>query len=799
MMARSIQLFIFCTLVLSVLSFNAAMPCAEAAVSQEGGSPFLNKVVYNVITQDDQQVLALQNDMIDLIGDMVDPAFLPSLAEAENIEVANVLRNGYGSLIINCEKYPLNITTFRRAFAFAFDKEAVSDDVWDGLSQPIDSCVPSINPFSIEGQLPYTYYEGNIALGNYFLDIAGFYDVDEDGFREAPDGSDFDVTIECAQSSNIAIQVGALAADALTALNIDATSVPADFYEYLNRLYFHGNYDVVFLGSSFSDFDVDWLAYEFWSEYADEPYWNFPNFKNASYDAWRDQLLHSVEYDDVYEAAIVMQKIWVHACPMVICYENILLSAYRTDKFEGWKNDVNGGVPGFWTNMMVHLKAELGGPYGGTLRWGNPLDIDTFNFMASSSAFTMNVLEMLYDSLIRQDWNGDDIMWLAESYMAETHDDNPNVPNGYTRFTFQMIQNATWTDGTPLTAEDVAFTLNYYSDAPGNPYGTDLTQMTAAYASSNYTVVIEFSTESFWHLHTVSYKPIIPKHIFEDIGLDQWNLWNPNPPAEEMVTSGPFIVSDYEPGEFTELTRNPNYFIDRDVVLNAPDIVPVDDFTMNEGTSADIAWNITDDNPDRYEILHNGDFIRGGAINSTEEVIRIQLESYGIGIHEFTLTAYDKSGLTSEDSVIVIILDTTSPVLNHPPDISYAVGDTGNNITWTPADRNPTIFMIIRNDEVIRQGYWEEGDEIAVNVDGLSEGMYNYTIVVFDAGVNFAFDSVYVNVVNTTPTTPIFGENILSIISISITIGSIGVIVIVVTLVVRSRRSEALQTQWTFS
>ena len=194
----------------------------------------------------------------------------------------------------------------------------------------------------------------------------------------------------------------------------------------------------------------------------------------------------------------------------------------------------------------------------------------------------MNILQMMYDSLITQDSEGNDVMWLAESYTAETHDDNPNVPDGYTRFTFQMIQNATWTDGSPLTADDVAFSLNYFRDAPGNPYGADLTEMTAAYAPTTYTVVIEFGSESYWHLHTAGYKPIIPKHIFEDVGLDGWNLWNPDPPTEAMVTSGPFNVSDYVAGEFTELSYNPNYFygLDRSLTDTEPTGPTGPDFTM---------------------------------------------------------------------------------------------------------------------------------------------------------------------------------------------------------------------------
>jgi peptide/nickel transport system substrate-binding protein len=254
-----------------------------------------------------------------------------------------------------------------------------------------------------------------------------------------------------------------------------------------------------------------------------------------------------------------MQEVWVFQSPMIICYENTLLSAYRTDKFDGFVNDVSDGVPGWWTNYKVHLKDALGGPFGGTFRWSNPLDIDTFNLMVSNSAYTMNVLNQLYDSLIQQDMDGNDILWLAESFIAETHDDNPSVPDGYTRFTFDMVQNATWTDGTRLTAEDVAFSLNYFRDSPGNPYGADLSEMTAAYAPTTYRVIVEFSTESYWHLHTAAYKPVLPKAVFEVVGLNGWNTWNPNPPTGEMITSGPFNISDYVAGEFTELTYNPNY------------------------------------------------------------------------------------------------------------------------------------------------------------------------------------------------------------------------------------------------
>jgi ABC-type oligopeptide transport system substrate-binding subunit len=66
-------------------------------------------------------------------------------------------------------------------------------------------------------------------------------------------------------------------------------------------------------------------------------------------------------------------------------------------------------VVGFWTNYKVHLKDSLGGPFGGTYRWNNPKDVATFNIMAASSAYTYNVLGMMYDGLLNIGPDGVDI------------------------------------------------------------------------------------------------------------------------------------------------------------------------------------------------------------------------------------------------------------------------------------------------------------------------------------------------------------------------------------------------------
>jgi len=554
----------------ALMAMSPIFATAQTVSGHAKTGPYIDKLRFDVITSDDLQVLALQNNQIDLIDSFLDPTFIPALEVAENIELTSVLRNGYGFVTINCERYPLNYTAVRRAIAFALDKNAISADIFEGYSDSQDSPVPKQSGWSIEGQLPYTYYEKDIETGIALLEAAGFTIPVGETFRTGPNGDFEQILVECASTSPIAIEVGAFIAAALIDLGIDATSEPTDFYEYLGRLNNHLDYDMCFLAWEFGSADVDFLGKEWASWNADEPFLNFPNFRNSTYDSYIEDLLESTDYQTVYDAAVALQEIWVYQCPYIICYQNIKYHAWRDDKFEGQVNDWSDGVPGSWTNTKVHLKADQGGPFGGTFRWSNSLDLDTFNLLGASSAYTIQVLTEMYDSMMRLDSTGLDMMWLAESYLAETHDTNDAIPDGHTRFTFDLIQNATWTDGMPLTAEDVAFSLNFLRDAPGNRYRPDLLQMSAAYAPSTYTVVVEFNTESYWHLHGVAFKPIFPKHVMQEIVIEDWAEWSPNPPVEEFVTSGPFNITEYVAGEFAELTYNPNYFFAPDRTTTPP-------------------------------------------------------------------------------------------------------------------------------------------------------------------------------------------------------------------------------------
>ncbi|TFG26555.1 hypothetical protein EU528_14185, partial [Candidatus Thorarchaeota archaeon] len=133
--------------------------------------------------------------------------------------------------------------------------------------------------------------------------------------------------------------------------------------------------------------------------------------------------------------------------------------------------------------------------------------------------------------------------------------------------------------------------------------------------------------------------------------------------------------------------------------------------------------------------------------------------------HDFTFTAivsgnqtirawcatYSASQFIDIPINVTDVPDVTAPTIDSPVDIPYVIPTTGHNINWTPYDENPSHFRVLVNGSVILSGGWN-GQSIIVNVDFLSPGTYEYTLIVFDASNNNASDIVIVSVTGNLPT-----------------------------------------------
>lgn len=123
-------------------------------------------------------------------------------------------------------------------------------------------------------------------------------------------------------------------------------------------------------------------------------------------------------------------------------------------------------------------------------------------------------------------------------------------------FTYHMRSGLKWSDGQPFTANDVAWTLNFYKERGISNYAADLSIVESVEATDDTTFVIHAEKPtSVLNGQTVwMYEYILPEHVWSK--LDEPKKFE-NVPA---VGSGPWVVTQQKPGDFVRLERNPNYW-----------------------------------------------------------------------------------------------------------------------------------------------------------------------------------------------------------------------------------------------
>ncbi|NHJ48595.1 MAG: hypothetical protein FK733_12490 [Asgard group archaeon] len=205
-----------------------------------------------------------------------------------------------------------------------------------------------------------------------------------------------------------------------------------------------------------------------------------------------------------------------------------------------------------------------------------------------------------------------------------------------------------------------------------------------------------------------------------------------------------------------------NWFNDTVIVIvlddeTAPQLIEQLDIIYEFGDSGyEISWSAGDINPDIYNVYLDGDLIDTDTW-SNETTITVSLDGYDIGTYLFRIEFYDLFDNMAYDEVIVFIEDTTNPELVGPADITYEEKSTGNILNWNATDLNPDYYSLYINGTLNETGLWINTESIIFNIDGLSQGIYNYTLVVYDTSGNYVSDTVIVTITATlTSSTPIY-------------------------------------------
>ena len=190
--------------------------------------------------------------------------------------------------------------------------------------------------------------------------------------------------------------------------------------------------------------------------------------------------------------------------------------------------------------------ASASGATGGTVRIGYGGSPDSLNPGLGLLAEAYIMYELVYDTPISIDLDGNYVPELAEEW---------SVSDDGLTWTLDLVEGATFHDGTPLTAEDVKYSLELWRDTEDFPYLPaygDVFEEIEAPDEQTVTITLTDPVGNFESRMVFMY--IVPKAIWEAVE-DPVAFDN-----AEMIGSGPFKLAEYRQGEFVRLEANDDYW-----------------------------------------------------------------------------------------------------------------------------------------------------------------------------------------------------------------------------------------------
>ena len=217
---------------------------------------------------------------------------------------------------------------------------------------------------------------------------------------------------------------------------------------------------------------------------------------------------------------------------------------------------------------------------GGSLVLATSSDPKTFNDIVASDVNSSAVTAMLFEGLTTADpFTLKVIPNLAQSW---------NVSPDGLQWTFHLRQDVQWSDGIAFSADDVVFTFNdliYNPDIPSSSKdvlsikGKPLKVEKIDQYTVRFTLPVKFAP----FLRAMG-QTILPKHcLYKAVQDKKFSFtWGIDSPPEKIIGTGPFMLSEYHPGERIIFKRNPHYwkrstqgealpFLDRVIYLIIPD------------------------------------------------------------------------------------------------------------------------------------------------------------------------------------------------------------------------------------
>ncbi len=204
------------------------------------------------------------------------------------------------------------------------------------------------------------------------------------------------------------------------------------------------------------------------------------------------------------------------------------------------------------------VKENASGVYGGRYVATVRSDPKTWNAIVANETSTTDITNLLFEGIV--------------SFNNKTQETEPALASSWDRsedglvWTFHLRPGARWSDGAPITADDVMFTSRILYDAKIHPSAQELCMVGGKpfhfEKVDSFTVRITLPEPYGPFLSVIGSAPVMPRHMLES-AYESGNFesaYGVNSSPSEVVTSGAWRLAELVPQQKVILKPNPYFF-----------------------------------------------------------------------------------------------------------------------------------------------------------------------------------------------------------------------------------------------
>jgi peptide/nickel transport system substrate-binding protein len=185
-------------------------------------------------------------------------------------------------------------------------------------------------------------------------------------------------------------------------------------------------------------------------------------------------------------------------------------------------------------------------PKGGTLRQAVAGSFDSVNPFIIKGQSARDVRTFVFESLLGRNW---DEPFSLYGLLAESIDVSPDRQT----FTFKLRSEAKFSDGAPVTSEDVKFSMETLRDKGRPNFKNSYSKVTKIETPDQHTITFRQDAGDLELPLIIGVMPVLQAKSWANRAFDETTL-------EPLIGSGPYTMAEIRAGESITYRKNPDYW-----------------------------------------------------------------------------------------------------------------------------------------------------------------------------------------------------------------------------------------------